>query len=86
MRGRPAALVFYQRDSAEADPEPLSLFVFETAGEDFSAMDELDGLPGKRTCHRASRGVGIIVWEERGLVYALTAALETEQLGALLAP
>jgi|GEM_PF-4519806 len=85
VRGRPAALVFYER-TGDGHAEPLSLFVFEKAGEDFSAMDEIEGMPGKRSCHRASRGVGIVVWEERGLIYVLAGALDTDELGALLGP
>lgn len=80
LAGRPAALMFLERRNASA-PAPLSLFVFESGGEDWSAMEEVPGLTGRRACHRSQRGVGVLVWEERGLVYALVGA---EEIGDLV--
>lgn len=85
LRGRPAALAFY--DAARADHpagDPISLFVFESRGEDWSRMKEIPGLRGKRTCRHHERGVGLVIWEERGLVYAMAGALEADELGRLL--
>ncbi len=47
-------------------------------------MPEVKGLSGRRTCHEHKHGVGVLVWEERGLTYALAGALELDQLKGLL--
>jgi len=78
LGGRPAALAFYDRGGA-----PVSLFVLEPGGEDWSCMEEVTGL-GWRARHFHARGVGVIVWEERGLLHALAAALDTDELRDLL--
>jgi hypothetical protein len=77
--GRPAALAFLERRAKEG-AEHYGLFVFEPRGEDWSAMPEVPNLGGRRACHQSKRGVTILVWEERGLVYALAGALEIERL------
>jgi hypothetical protein len=79
LGGRPAALIFLEREEP-GGPEPYALFVFEPGGEDWSTMPELPTLHGRRACHQSKRGVGIILWEERGLVYALAGAEEIEHL------
>jgi hypothetical protein len=85
---RRAALAFYELRAARTAPadlaEPLSLFAFEVAGEDWSALEPVV-LSGGRSvrCHM-NRGVSVLVWEERGLVYALAGALPLEVLGRLL--
>jgi hypothetical protein len=81
--GRPAALIFLERE-LPAGPEPYALFVFEPDGEDWSTMPELPTLRGRRACHQSKRGVGIILWEERGLVYALAGAEEIERLSGVV--
>jgi hypothetical protein len=79
LGGRPAALIFFERRERER-PEPYALFVFEPRGEDWSAMPEVPELRGRRACHQSQRGVGILIWEERGLVYALAGAQDIEHL------
>lgn len=87
VQGRPAALAFYEKIGDDGRrSEPLSLFVFEPRGEDWSEMEEVPGLGGKRLCHHHQRGVGLLIWEERGLVYAVAGALEADELRALVAP
>ncbi len=83
LGSRPAALLFFEQSGPEG-AEPLSLFVFEPQGEDWSHMPEVKGLSGRRTCHEHKHGVGVLVWEERGLTYALAGALELDQLKGLL--
>jgi anti-sigma factor RsiW len=84
LGSRPAALLFFEQRGPEG-ADPLSLFVFEPQGEDWSRMPEVKGLSGRRTCHEHKHGVGVLVWEERGLTYALAGALELDQLKGLLA-
>lgn len=84
--GRPAALAFYQTSPADLAPEPLSLFVFAAGDEDWSAMHEVPGLAGKRMCRYHERGIGLLIWQERGLVYAVAGALDPDALRALLLP
>lgn len=79
LGGRPAALIFFGRHASESS-EPYALFVFEPRGEDWSAMPEVPELRGRRACHQSKRGVGILIWEERGLVYALAGAQDIEHL------
>lgn len=86
VRGRPAALVFYERAAPGGSTEPVSLFVFERQQEDFSAMEEVEGMAGKRSCRHSARGISVVSWEERGLIYTLAGALESDELGSLLAP
>jgi anti-sigma factor RsiW len=83
LGSRPAALLFFEQ-RGPGGGEPLSLFVFEPQGEDWSRMPEVKGLPGRRTCHEHKHGVGVLVWEERGLTYALAGALELDQLKGML--
>jgi anti-sigma factor RsiW len=83
LGNRPAALLFFEQSRPEG-AEPLSLFVFEPQGEDWSHMPEVKGLSGRRTCHEHKHGVGVLVWEERGLTYALAGALELDQLKMVL--
>jgi len=84
LGSRPAALLFFEQRRPEG-AEPISLFVFEPQGEDWSHMPEVKGLSGRRTCHEHKHGVGVLVWEERGLIYALAGALELDQLKGMLA-
>ena len=84
LGGRPAALLLFEQSKPEGDAEPLSLFVFEPQGEDWSRMPEVKGRSGRRTCHEHKHGVGVLVWEERGLTYALAGALELDQLKGVL--
>ncbi|MBI4589087.1 MAG: hypothetical protein HY725_09625 [Candidatus Rokubacteria bacterium] len=79
LGGRPAALLFFEQGAPESS-EPYALFVFEPRGEDWSAMPEVPELRGRRACHQSKRGVGILIWEERGLVYALAGAQDIEHL------
>ncbi len=85
LGGRPAALAFYERRDAAGRSEPISLFVFEPRGEDWSGMHEVTGLAGKRACRHHDRGVGLLVWEERALIYVVTGALDADELAELVA-
>jgi anti-sigma factor RsiW len=83
LGSHPAAMLFFEQRRPEG-AEPISLFVFEPQGEDWSHMPEVKGLSGRRTCHEHKHGVGVLVWEERGLIYALAGALELDQLKGML--
>jgi anti-sigma factor RsiW len=84
LDGRPAALVFLERQRPDA-LEPLALFIFESAGEDWSVMEEVPGLTSRRACQGSKRGVVVLIWEERGLVYALAGAEDIAELVSLVA-
>lgn len=81
---RRAALAFYEHLAPDGTTQPLSLFVFEPRGEDWSGMHEVKGVAGKRVCRHHDRGVGLLVWQERALVYVIAGALETEELAQLI--
>jgi hypothetical protein len=82
LAGRPAALAFLERHGS-TKTAPASLFAFEPRGEDFSKLALVPGAPRYRQL--SLRGVTIVVWQERGLVYALAGALDAQELVSLLA-
>ena len=84
LAGRPAALAFYERPIETGLTEPVLLFVFQPAGEDWSGMRRVPGLVKRRACVNQARGVGLLVWEERGLVYVLAGNRDGEELATLL--
>jgi anti-sigma factor RsiW len=81
LDGRPAALAFFER-SGLGVATPISLFAFEPRGEDFSKLAPVPGAPRYRQL--SLRGVTVILWQERGLVYALAGALDAPELVQLL--
>ncbi|MBI3184162.1 MAG: hypothetical protein HYZ28_18675 [Myxococcales bacterium] len=81
LGGRPAALIFLEREGP-AGHQPLSLFAFEPRGEDWTSAASAPGPRPRRFL--SSRGVGILVWEERGLTYALAGALDAAELASVL--
>lgn len=81
LDGRPAALAFFERNRSGATV-PVSLFAFEPRGEDFSKLAPVPGASGYRQI--SLRGVTIVLWQERGLVYALAGALDAPELVKLL--
>jgi len=84
LAGRPAALAFYERPIATGLTEPVLLFVFQPAGEDWSGMRPVPGLVKRRASVHQARGVGLLVWEERGLVYMLAGNRDGDELATLL--
>ena len=85
LGGNPAALVFYEYVPGEGDePESISLFVFEPRGADFAAVGETVQLGERRAVEISQRGVSLLLWEERGLVYALAGAVEAHELRRLI--
>lgn len=77
---RSAALTFFDLDGT-----PLSLFVMESREADWSSLDRVASLPGKRkACRHERRGVALLVWQERGLDYVLAGAVDAEQLEDLV--
>ncbi len=80
LRGRQAALVFYELDRRPGEPGgEASLFVFKNAGERWSAMEPVPG-GSKRLCRSHDRGLSVLVWEDRGLTYALVSDLAEPEL------
>jgi len=86
LAGRPVALAFYEHTPDPAGAQPISLFVFQPGGEDWSGMRAMPELGKRGACCLQVRGVTRIVWEERGLVYALAAARDADELATLLSP
>lgn len=86
LDGRSAALTFFELPGRDDRPAtPLSLFVFEPHDEDWSHMEQVASLPGKRkACRHERRGVALVVWQERGLDYALAGAVDSEELVELV--
>ncbi len=76
---RSVALTFFELAGEHgASPTPLSLFVFEPRGEDWSKLETVASLPGKKkACRHERRGVALLVWQERGLDYVLAGALRS---------
>lgn len=84
VRGRPAALAFYDRQRpAGGRGSPLSLFAFETDREDWSHMQRLDAVHPKRLCRADEKGLTVLVWEDRGLTYALVSDVPESDIPAL---
>jgi len=81
LDGRPAALAFFERNGLGV-ATPISLFAFEPRGEDFSKLAPVPSAPRYRQL--SLRGVTVILWQERGLVYALAGALDAPELVQLL--
>ena len=74
LRGRKAALVFYQHQS-----RPVSLFQLNSRDVSLTALDrsEVDGTP----IWRASwKGYSLAAFEQRGVVYALVSDLRESEL------
>jgi len=84
LAGRPAALAFYERPIETGLTDPVLLFVFQPAGEDWSGMRPVPGLVKRRASVHQARGVGLLVWEERGLVYMLAGNRDGDELATLL--
>jgi anti-sigma factor RsiW len=85
LRGRPAALVSYRLPPSGADAagSTASLFVFRSAGEEWSSMETLAEHRPKRICRAHDRGLSVLVWEERGLTYAFVTEIPEAELTAL---
>jgi anti-sigma factor RsiW len=73
LGGNPAALVFYGQGGSDGATGSISLFVFEPRGAAFRG--------GMEASHR---GVGVVLWEERGLVYALAGPRDAPELRRLI--
>jgi anti-sigma factor RsiW len=83
VRGRPAALVFYRLAGDAAPGSSASLFAFESGGEDWSQMEAVAGGGARRVCRAHDRGLSVLVWEDRGLTYALVSELPDADLETL---
>jgi anti-sigma factor RsiW len=79
IRERTAALAFYSLKAPTTGAgSPASLFVFRSAGEDWSGMERIGG--AKRFCRAHDRGVSLLLWEDRGLTYALVTEIPEPEL------
>jgi anti-sigma factor RsiW len=83
LRGRPAGLVAYRLTGSDGTREAASLFVFQGAGEEWSSMETVATGRPKRICRAHDRGLGVLVWEDRGLTYAFVSGLPEPELRAL---
>lgn len=79
IREQTAAVAFYSlKAPATSADSPASLFVFKTAGENWSRMERIGG--AKRICRANNRGVSLLLWEDRGLTYALVTEISEPEL------
>jgi anti-sigma factor RsiW len=85
LRGRPAALVSYRLPGSgrDAGGSAASLFVFQSAGEEWSSMETLAARRPKRICRAHDRGLNVLVWEDRGLTYAFVTDISEPELSRL---
>jgi len=70
---RAAVLVY--KDQSQA----LSLFVIDQPNLDISTMDTID-IDGKKLCRGSRKGVNLVLWKDRGLVYALVSGMREMEL------
>jgi len=74
LRGRPAALVFYRKPQ-----NMISLFVLD--GRDIELPKEhLIALEERPRFVTAERGYNVVMWKERGLLYALVSDIRSAEL------
>lgn len=83
VRGRPAALVLYRLAGAGGPGSTASLFAFQGGKEDWSRMETVSNSRTRRICRAHDRGLSVLVWEDRGLTYALVTELPDRALQAL---
>lgn len=83
VRGRPAALALYRLAGAGGPGSTASLFAFRSGGEDWSRMEAVANSSARRICRAHDRGLSVLVWEERGLTYALVSELPDTELQVL---
>lgn len=81
LGGTAAALVFYRHVPSD---ESLSLFVFEADDADFRSLGRSLELAGRPHVEVHQQGVGVLVWQERGLIYALAGAVDERELARAL--
>lgn len=82
LEGKPAALVLL-RARGRDEKDQLALFTFEQQSRDNWAWPDEGGSIGNPR-HHAARGVGIVSWQARGLVYALAGTEDADRLAARL--
>jgi anti-sigma factor RsiW len=83
LDGRPAALVFLEQVTPSGT-KAFSLFVFEGSLDAEPSFEHSASASGGRTARASERGVGMLLWEKRGLVYALAGAADTARLEAFV--
>ncbi|MGB7291361.1 MAG: hypothetical protein WBD99_04230 [Thermodesulfobacteriota bacterium] len=71
---KPVAVLVY-KDQGQV----LSLFVVDQPNLDISSMDMVD-IDGKKLCRGYGKGVNLVLWKERGLVYALVCGMSEMEL------
>lgn len=71
---KPAAVLLYKNQE-----ELISLFIFDNPDLDIYSMDMLN-IDGKRLCRGNGKGVNLVLWEDKGLIYALVSPLKEMEL------
>ncbi|MGH7792721.1 MAG: anti-sigma factor family protein [Thermodesulfobacteriota bacterium] len=71
---KPVAVLVYKNQS-----QVLSLFVIDQPNLDISSMDMVD-IDGKKLCRGYGKGVNLVLWKDRGLVYALVSGMKEMEL------
>jgi anti-sigma factor RsiW len=79
LMGQRVALLFY-----EVEERPLSLFVLDGASVDLSRA-RFEEYEGKPLCRSSRSGYQLVLWQDRGLVYAMVSELSAEVLLGLAA-
>lgn len=78
LRKWPAALLYYQ-----IEHNPLSLFILEGSSLDLSSLGKIKA--GDKELYYGSRkGCSLVLWDERGLIYAVISDMKEEELVHLI--
>ncbi|HWP93422.1 MAG TPA: zf-HC2 domain-containing protein [Thermodesulfobacteriota bacterium] len=71
---KPVAVLVYRNQD-----QVLSLFVIDQPNLDISSMDMVD-IDGKKLCRGYGKGVNLVLWKDRGPVYALVSGMREMEL------
>lgn len=79
LQGRKAALIWYRHPQSR-----VSLFILDAADVEF-AENQAITLDGKRCVLDARKGLNVVLWKERGLLYGLVSDVRSAELLQLAA-
>ncbi|MEX1137748.1 MAG: DUF4367 domain-containing protein [Bacteroidota bacterium] len=70
--------------SFEKDAVPLTLYMIDQKGADLAGLKRVSIVSGNSVFLYDSKGCNILLWQQRGLVYALISDLSEEELVAIV--